>query len=281
MRRPFSERVGAVSPVVQIGTMDADLRNSVWNLITKWLPTDLRSETEVARLLTEEVLRRPIDHMSNMGPRQWLQAYCEVTAPWYRMYDLLDYLVAHHRRLPLSGHFLTQEAAVQEANRVLEREHSGYRFVGGELTPICDPAEAEEIEKALANAAATRLEGVHVHIKQALALLGQRPDPDYRNSIKESVSAVEAVVKFLGGVRGGGLDAALEALSERVPMHGAFKGALSKLYGYTSDGDGIRHALLDETRVGEEDARFMVVACSAFVNWIIAKAATAGVLKAS
>jgi hypothetical protein len=37
---------------------------------------------------------------------------------------------------------------------------------------------------------------------------------------------------------------------------------------------------MDEPNVGEEDARFMIVACSAAVNWIIAKAEKAGLLRA-
>lgn len=52
-----------------------------------------------------------------------------------------------------------------------------------------------------------------------------------------------------------------------------------KLYGFTSDASGIRHPILDEPNIGEEDARFFIVACSALVNWVIAKADKAGLLK--
>ena len=47
------------------------------------------------------------------------------------------------------------------------------------------------------------------------------------------------------------------------------KGAFDKLYGYTSDADGIRHALLEEDKVTFEQAKFMLVVCSAFTNYVI------------
>jgi hypothetical protein len=60
-------------------------------------------------------------------------------------------------------------------------------------------------------------------------------------------------------------------------MHGAFKSALSGLYGYTSDENGIRHAMLDEPNLTAAEATFMLVACSAFTNYLVAKAAQADI----
>lgn len=54
---------------------------------------------------------------------------------------------------------------------------------------------------------------------------------------------------------------------------------MEKLYGYTSDEDGVRHPILDEVSVDEADARFMIVTCSAFVNFLVAKAEAAGLVK--
>jgi len=54
-----------------------------------------------------------------------------------------------------------------------------------------------------------------------------------------------------------------------------------KLYGYTSDEDGIRHAILNDPELGFAEAKFMVVSCSAFVNYLIAKGEAGGLLKQS
>lgn len=54
-------------------------------------------------------------------------------------------------------------------------------------------------------------------------------------------------------------------------MHEALKEAFKKLYGYTSDAEGIRHALLNDPTLDFEDAKFMLVACSGFVNLLRAR----------
>ena len=58
-------------------------------------------------------------------------------------------------------------------------------------------------------------------------------------------------------------------------MHSALKDAYVKMYGYASDSGGIRHALKD-VEPSSEDARFMLVASSAFINYLIVKAQKTG-----
>jgi hypothetical protein len=73
------------------------------------------------------------------------------------------------------------------------------------------------------------------------------------------------------------LGAALKVLGDKVEIHKALQGGFEKIYGWTSDGDGIRHALMGENNLGPEDARYMLVACSAFVNYLVVKADKAGI----
>jgi hypothetical protein len=49
------------------------------------------------------------------------------------------------------------------------------------------------------------------------------------------------------------------------------KAAFSSLYGYTSDANGIRHALTEEPDLDQADAVFMLVTCSSFCNYLISK----------
>ena len=71
-------------------------------------------------------------------------------------------------------------------------------------------------------------------------------------------------------------DKALKQLKKRLGLHGALEKAFSSMYGYSSDADGIRHALMDEPNLAFEDAKFMLVACAAFGNYLKTKAARAG-----
>jgi hypothetical protein len=49
-----------------------------------------------------------------------------------------------------------------------------------------------------------------------------------------------------------------------------------QLYGYTSNSDGIRHALMEDHSCDFEDAKYMIVSSSAFINYLIVKADKSG-----
>ena len=141
----------------------------------------------------------------------------------------------------------------------------------GTLSAVTDKSEIASIEKAAAQSDVVGLQNVSTHIKTALELLGKKPQPDYRNSIKESISAVEAAAKKISGEHGGGLDAAIKELAKHVEIHKGLQAGFLSLYGYTSGTGGIRHALLEETNIGFDEAKFMLVSCSAFVNFLKVK----------
>ncbi len=167
-----------------------------------------------------------------------------------------------------------------EENGILEEELSGYRFVAGRLEPLTNPTEIATIEEAIDAAGRQGLGGVRVHLDTALTHFGARPTPDYRNAIKESIAAVESALFQINGAKTSGLKDALAQFEKKVPpLHPAMRQGFLSLYGYTSDEDGIRHAILDESTVGFDEAKFMLVSCSAFVNFLIGKAASAGLLK--
>jgi hypothetical protein len=107
---------------------------------------------------------------------------------------------------------------------------------------------------------------VREHIQAALAFMSDRTSPDFRNSIKESISAIEAIVRMKTGESAVGMSSTLKKLPH---LHPALREAMSKLYGYTSDANGIRHALMDgPSTTSYEDAKFMLVVCSAFASYL-------------
>lgn len=146
-----------------------------------------------------------------------------------------------------------------------------YRFVDNFVTKITSEEEIDTIEEALNSP----LDAVKEHINRSLELLSDRENPDYRNSIKESISAVESICKILSKKRKATLTDALNKLDKKIPIHPAFKSGLDKLYGYTSDEQGVRHSLTDKSNIDFEDAKFILVASSAFVNFLLSKAVKA------
>jgi len=69
-----------------------------------------------------------------------------------------------------------------------------------------------------------------------------------------------------------GKEGTLGKLVDGLDIHPALKKAFSNLYGWTSDDAGIRHPKSKEPlSCDEPEARYMLVTCSAFINYLIAK----------
>lgn len=146
----------------------------------------------------------------------------------------------------------------EEANEVFEKEYIGYRFIDEKITPISDKYEMAAVNEALQNV----YQPVREHISKANSLLADRENPDYENSIKESISAVEAICEIIVG-ESGTLGKLLTKLEQKgVYIHSALQLAYKNLYGYTSDASGIRHAKdLGGKDSTFEEAKYMLVAC--------------------
>src|SRR5699024_1241350 len=57
-----------------------------------------------------------------------------------------------------------------------------------------------------------------------------------------------------------------------LPRHPALKGAWQKMYGWTSDAPAVRHRGNGAAGTDQSLAKYMVVACSAFVSYLIEEA---------
>lgn len=288
----FSDRIGVTQPALglHLDSMTTELRVSLWNLFVDLY--DGRDEaywSKIAAYVAKYFRKYPVDDLPYRAweLRDWLKEYF-FSLSWYDAFNFLEFIVKNHGvatekrsnggydvyRHPMSVDKL--EVAV---NRILERENSAYRFIAHVLSPISEQVEFEEVQKAATELRGAGLDGARKHINTALDLFSKRPNPDYRNSIKEAISAIESIAKQVGAQKSDGLTPALRALGEKAGLHGALRSAFERLYGYTSDESGIRHAILEESTVGFEEAKYMIVACSAFANYLAAKAEKAGLLK--
>lgn len=63
-----------------------------------------------------------------------------------------------------------------------------------------------------------------------------------------------------------------DALKKVKQLHPALSQAFINMYGYTSDSSSIRHSLIDDPNTTYAEAKFMLVACSAFVSYLKASA---------
>ncbi len=155
-------------------------------------------------------------------------------------------------------------------NTEFERLNFAYRIVEQEIVEITSEQEIKTIESAINNSPLN----IQMHLNSALEKYAQRPNGDYRNSIKESISAVEAFCRDKTGEST--LGKALSNLEKKnIIIPQSLSSAFLKLYEYTNHADtGIRHALMDDNgsyTPTADEALFMLVSCSAFINYLSKK----------
>jgi len=281
----FSQRVGRrpSTKLAQRESIDDDLRASLWSIVHVCFWEEAKEEYGDTMIASSFVrgssvgdlaiglwfhhFKRPVDTI----PSYW-EGFLRTLrdhffqSEWFDAYDFIEFMATE-------GTDAEKKKFTDLCNMCLERENAAYRFVNGHLTEITSEAEIEAVESAIDAGAAYA--GVTRHLESALALMSDRKAPDYRNSIKESISAVESLAKHVAKVPAGTLGVVLRELERSKALHPALKNAFSSLYGYTNDAQGIRHALMDEPSLSKADARFMLVCCSSFVNYVLESTARA------
>jgi hypothetical protein len=273
--RTFSQRRGlkAVANTLQVEDMNVELRNSLWNVLQHEFLSEYGGLALRAADLAHhgfsvrkffnwwwsDCLKQQLDRLDSRKSVQinYLRQIFE-KGQWNEVFDCLELII----------NYFESQSMVEEINIVLERELSGFRFVGGVFVDITTEQEIEMLEEAISD---REFYGSSKHLQRALELLSDRKNPDYRNSIKESISAVESLCKEIVGKPNAELGEALKTLESSKQLHGALKGAFMKLYAYTSDEDGIRHAMLEEPDLTAADAKFFLLSCTSFTNYLKSK----------
>ena len=212
----FSERYGykPVKEVFQIESMDKDLRNGIWSALDIFIWSKVQFAVEdlnvgyrlssksnpklfsLCQKLWFSYFNQPTDELGS----DWEKVLPELKKyffdfKWYEVYDFLEFVAAEYDQDQF------QEQFCKACNDLFEREMSAYRFVDGRIAQLTDNHEITAIEQALES----KVDPVRTHIQRALELLSDKSSPDYRNSIKESISAVESLVAQVSGVDNGTL----------------------------------------------------------------------------
>ncbi len=271
----FSERIGKRESKnnVQLDSMDADLRNSLWNIIEIYINEPLKRSSgsgiagtnfyDLFRGIWFSFFKEPLDQI----PYDKYTVIAIVKQKFFEwsyldIYDLIDFLL--NKDLPFD-----KVGFIDSINSILKRELSGYRIINGFLTPITNDIEISTITSAINQTENSKYKGANIHLSEALNKISDRKNPDYRNSIKESILSIESICQVITNDPKAELGKTLKKLKMNIPIHPALEQGFIKLYGFTSDSDGIRHALLTESNLYQEDALFMLVSYSAFINYLI------------
>jgi hypothetical protein len=272
MKKYFSERYNfQVRKIKKMDEIDENFKNRIWNLFRELLYELLYDNKKLLENVYDKFLKGKIEELwfviSGSGIDGVVSHIMEklFNQKWYKIYDFLEFLM---EELEEMGELTIRDQVAKKVNKIFEEENIGCRIIDNLVVPIIDEEEIKEIETA--QKISDRYSGIKIHLQKAVELYSKRPQPDYKNSIKESISAIEALARIITN----NPSADLGDLTKQLPLHRAFRNALDKLYAWTSDEGGIRHSqkdYKDYLESGENEARFMLVLASAFVNYIISK----------
>jgi hypothetical protein len=276
----FSERNGYIEPsdVIIVGKLTPEVENSICNcFIDLLVDTNPIFFRELERSVQRYCLNSSIDRIpsiSNIDSASYIfgnKGYQHLAIipfisnkqnEWWKKIDIIEYTITN-----LSDNQKEKEAInfVSNLNGDFERLNFGYRILHNSVIQITSDVEMQTIERALD----LNNNSVKIHLHSALEALAIRPVGDYRNSIKESISAVEAFNRKITGEKVLNFSK-MESLGLKIPS--VLRNAFEKLYGYSNDETtGIRHSLMDESGKyvpGADEAQFMLITCSAFINYL-------------
>lgn len=263
----FSERNGYVQPrtAIQRESLDEETRTELWNLVYICMDHEMENiypqgDDPFTRVLWGRHLNRALDVIPSANPQKVMAPLRQqvLSGEFYEVMDLVEFLAGWEK----DGNGIV----TRNVNSVFRRYLVAYRLVDGKVVGVTSQDEVEAIEAALDTLAP--YSGARAHLSNALSLLADRQSPHYSNSLKESISAVESVAKSITGKHTLG-EALIEMRKKHMNIHPALNDGWSKLYGYSSDADGIRHGSIDPSEVDEPLATYFLVSCSAFVSFLI------------
>jgi hypothetical protein len=267
----FSSRYGYAKSEIQFDKVDDILKNRIWGTFYQQ-EYDFYDTIEWANYTTgiEKMMIEmgisysfPANRICKDKNANSLKDFLIKSTEWYLIYDFIEkYLNISEDK--------TAMQMIAKFNRILEEEASGYRIVNKIVVPITNLTEINTITEAIQN----QFDSVQTHLSKALELYADRKKPDYENSVKESISAVEAMCCIITKMDGrdATLGHAMKKLKDNgIVVHPFMEEAFCKLYNYTSNAEGIRHGGINYTKVPSEDAKYMLVTCSAFINYLIEK----------
>ena len=277
----FSERNGYIKPreMIIVGDVPQDVSCAISSALTRLMKSmDENSVSgytfeadDLGQYIWTHIMGRSLNDYTTTFQAgrtliaEWIQSN---GTDWFRKLDLIEFVLAKVERM------IYRERFTAELNERFEALGFGYRIVDGYIIDLVSEVELKSIEDAIEKSR----EAISIHISKALELHTKRPKGDYVNSIKESISSVEATVRLVTGQLN--FKDAVKALRKKgIQLQPRMEEALIKLYSYTNQPDtGIRHPLMEPDSdyiPSSADSLFMLITCSAFVNYIRAKKAVA------
>ncbi|HXH15656.1 MAG TPA: hypothetical protein VNJ10_05945 [Sphingomonas sp.] len=268
----FGQRQGleAMPSQLALGTLSPQLKALLWDAIHKSFMDHVKNKTHSTikyllspwtTLVREYWVRRLFRNVDEVGDWRWSFQVVKTimtSDSHLTVFNFVQFLLERDD-IPngLSG-------AIQIA---LHESRAAYRVIDRLMVPVASDEQAHAVQIALATVATSPAKGAATHLRNAAGYLTQGR---WSDSVRESISAVEGIAKSIEPTADT-LGPALAKLKTSISLNPTLASAFGKLYGYSSDEKGIRHALVfdGQPNVTERDALFMFGSCASFVAFLV------------
>ena len=287
--RTFSQRSGyePVPAPMRLEEVSRDLRRDVWNAIRELLIEVSKQRSRRyyfsgnSRLFVQRILgayrRVPEDEVESPGEHsgfvsEWSNDVASefkkivLESKFHQLLDFVELVVGDRDVDDGFGVGIASLFDRHAAAYWLDVSEQPYRFF-----PRSNRAQGDAARNSIKMMRRAGMGGAEAHLRQAAEHINSRR---YAESVKDSILAVESVARVIDPKAEKTLGPALKSLEKSgVIRHAALKEAFLRLYGYTNDEQGIRHALVDKSSpsVGVDEAMFMFGACASFAAYLTNK----------
>lgn len=272
----FSQRYGyaPLPEPMRLEEISAGLRREIWNAIRELILRNTLAPPffeEKEKRFIERVLGRVLEkaeHEIDVSYENALNQFGEVTqnGPFHVVLELVETIANDGPHAENFVNRVSESFKRHAAAYRLDTSQRPYRFF-----PETSKEQGKAVRQAIETLRESGMKGADTHLRQAAEHIKAGK---YGDSIADSIHAVESVAKKIDQRANKTLGSALNSLEKTgLLKHSALKEAFKKLYGYTSDEQGIRHALLEKSSpdVGLDEAMFMFGACASFAAYLVSK----------
>ena len=190
---------------------------------------------------------------------------------YYQLLTLIEFVLRHER---------CSENLRKSLVDAFEKTPVAYFVDDKDGLPTIMPRVSREAGEATRQAIETlrknSMEGAATHLRQAAKRINDARhinDPQFADSVRESISAVESVARRIAPNENT-LGDALKSLEKKgLLKNNQLKKGFELIYAYTNSEEGVRHSLVfkDSADVGLDEAMFMFGACASFAAYLTNK----------
>ena len=280
IRNGFSDRnsLDPISKEMQFKDFSAGTRMALFNALKNIMSVQI----ETRSLNTDRITKIIVEDVFNEQYKKYSVDYDDVMDDIYEIFQTEDYhvlitiieflcnlvfetenqfLERYHNDYSLISYYTDTR---KQMNDAFEDEYVGYRFVNENIVPITNDSEIETIEQA----SQTPYERVNESISKAIRYISETGNKDYKNSVKESITALEQLLNIVLNTSGLTLSNAVEQLSQKVEIDGDLKASIKSMYNFASNVNGVRHGNnKNNDNITFDEAKLVLLFCSSTVNY--------------